>query len=51
MYDKVFYLGKTLSEWAKAFGYQFTMGELYRMTIEGANFMKMNALKDVALSS
>ena len=47
MYDKIFYLGMTLKDWAKVFNYEFSLGELYMMMIEGANFLKMNATKEL----
>ena len=41
MYDNIHYLGMTLKEWREVFHNTFTLGELYRMMQEGANFKKM----------
>lgn len=43
MYKNVHCLGKTLEEWQKAFSNNFSLGELYRMMLEGKNFNLMLA--------
>lgn len=38
VYDEVSYMGKTLKEWCVAFKNEFTLGELYRMMLNGEDF-------------
>lgn len=41
MYDQVMHQGKMLTEWQKLFKNQYSLGELYRMAKEGADFFRM----------
>lgn len=41
VYGNVLYKGKLLKDWQKSCNYQYTLGELYRMASEGADFDKM----------
>lgn len=42
MYENVKHQGMTLSEWQKELNYAFTLGELYRMYLDGVDFNKLS---------
>lgn len=37
MYENVMFHGKMLTEWQKELNYEFSLGELYRMTKDGCD--------------
>lgn len=41
MYKNYMHQWKTLAEWQKDFKNEFSLGELYRMAKEGADFQRM----------
>ena len=43
MYDKIKYLGMTLTKWAEKLGNEFTPGELYQMVLTGKNISSLSA--------
>jgi len=41
MYDSYLYHGKTLAEWQKELGAEYSLGELYRLAKDGADLQKL----------
>ena len=41
MYDKIRYMGKTLKEWREIMYNKYSLGELYRMSLDKVDFSKL----------